>query len=158
MSDSEGGYPGSQGRNWSPAETIDDYMRNCREGLEIWSDRQAAKLLGMNRMQYRKALLLAELPDELFEALLEGARQGRPRKRAQFRDLAIERLRHARRPERPHFPSKRTGWPMRPGCAISGHLLSAGKQAFVRARESGTSRAVRSKRAGRRGQGRRYLI
>jgi hypothetical protein len=60
MSDSEGGYPGSQGRNWSPAETIDDYMRNCREGLEIWSDRRAAKLLGMNRMQYRKALLLAE--------------------------------------------------------------------------------------------------
>jgi hypothetical protein len=37
---------------------------------------------------------------------------GRLRKRAQFRDLATERLRHAGHPERPHYPNKRTGWPV----------------------------------------------
>jgi hypothetical protein len=39
-------------------------------------------------------------------------RLGRLRKRAQFRDLATERLRHAGHPERPHYPNKRTGWPV----------------------------------------------
>lgn len=64
------GSPGSHGRNWSPAETFGDFVRNCEEGLETWSERQAAKLMGVSRAELWRWGLMAELPDDLFEALL----------------------------------------------------------------------------------------
>ena len=57
--------------NWQPAETIDDYIRNCRDGLEEYSDHRAARLLGWPRIEVWRAKLMAELPPELFERLLE---------------------------------------------------------------------------------------
>ena len=35
--------------NWQPATTAEDYLRNCREGLEEWSERRFAKLSGIPR-------------------------------------------------------------------------------------------------------------
>jgi hypothetical protein len=67
------GSPGSHphsGRNWQPATTFDEYLQNCREGLEEYSDRRTAKLMGWSRMRLHRVLLTAELPDELFERLL----------------------------------------------------------------------------------------
>jgi hypothetical protein len=69
------GSPGSHLRNWSPAETFDDYMRNCKEGLETWSDRRAVKLMGWSRMGLYRARLMAKLPEDLFEALLVTGRK-----------------------------------------------------------------------------------
>lgn len=67
-----GGSPGSHGRNWAPAETIDDYLRNCREGLEPYSERRAAKFFGWSRMQmYRVMLVVRIIPNDLFDALIE---------------------------------------------------------------------------------------
>jgi integrase len=40
---SPGSHPHSDRPNWQPATTIDDYLRNCREGLEEYPDRRAAK-------------------------------------------------------------------------------------------------------------------
>ena len=37
--------PGGAIPNWQPAATINDYYRNCREGLEEYSERRAAELL-----------------------------------------------------------------------------------------------------------------
>ena len=56
--------------NWRPATTFEDYLRNCREGLEEYSDRRAAQLLRWSRMRLHRARLMAELPDALFEQLL----------------------------------------------------------------------------------------
>jgi hypothetical protein len=61
---------GSHGRNWAPAETIADYLGNCREGLETWSERRAAELLGCKRIELYRWKRMAELPEDLFEALL----------------------------------------------------------------------------------------
>jgi len=66
-----GSHPHSDRPNWQPAETLDDYARNCREGLEDDSDRRAAQLLGWSRMAVYRAKLMAGLPDELFERLLD---------------------------------------------------------------------------------------
>jgi hypothetical protein len=77
----DNGSPGSHphsGRNWQPATTIDEYLQNCREGLEEYSDRRTAKLMGWSRMYLYRVLLMAELPDELFEHLL-AARVGTAR-------------------------------------------------------------------------------
>jgi hypothetical protein len=68
---SPGSHPHSDRPNWQPAETIDDYARNIREGLEEYSDRRAAKLLGRSRIHVYRAKLMAELPDALFERLLD---------------------------------------------------------------------------------------
>jgi hypothetical protein len=65
-----GGPLGSHGRNWAPAEAIADYPGNCREGLETWSERRAADLLGCERIELYRRKRMAELPDDLFEALL----------------------------------------------------------------------------------------
>lgn len=73
MSDNEHGSLGSHPdrRNWKPAESLDEYVRNCREGLETYSGRRAAKLLGWNRGIVWRAKKIAELPKDLFEALTE---------------------------------------------------------------------------------------
>jgi hypothetical protein len=78
MSDGEGGSPGSQWRNWSPATNIDDYLRNCREGLETYSDRHAAGLLGWSRAMVWRAKLVNDLPRDLFEALISEERRSVP--------------------------------------------------------------------------------
>jgi hypothetical protein len=66
-----GSHPHSDRPNWQPAETIDDYARNIREGLEEYSDRRAAKMLGRSRIYVYRATLMAELPDALLERLLD---------------------------------------------------------------------------------------
>ena len=67
---SPGSHPHSDRPNWRLAENIDDYLANCREGLETYSDRRAAKLLGLTRAEVQRAKLFAEIPGELFERLL----------------------------------------------------------------------------------------
>jgi hypothetical protein len=56
--------------NWRPAETLEDYLRNCREGLETYSDRKAARVLGWPRIELYRAKLMSKLPKPLFERLL----------------------------------------------------------------------------------------
>jgi hypothetical protein len=68
----KGASPGGHGRNWAPAETIDNYVRNCRDGLEDFTRRRAAKLLAWSRIEVYRAILMAELPEDLFEALISG--------------------------------------------------------------------------------------
>ncbi len=57
-----GGSPGSHSHadqpNWRPAVTADEYLNNCSEGLEVYSERRMAKLMGVPRFScggaYRK--------------------------------------------------------------------------------------------------------
>ena len=59
MSDTLGSHPHADQRNWQPADNIDDYLRNCREGLETYSDRRVAKLWGVSRAWIWRAKLVA---------------------------------------------------------------------------------------------------
>jgi hypothetical protein len=66
--------PGStpfDGRNWRPAETIDEYLRNCREGLETFSESRAANLMGVPRAHLWRMMMVAEIPEALFDRLLD---------------------------------------------------------------------------------------
>jgi hypothetical protein len=69
------GTPGSHSHsdrlNWCPAETVEQYVQNCRDGLERHSDRRLAKLLGISRAALWRWKLMASLPDDLFEHLLK---------------------------------------------------------------------------------------
>ena len=56
--------------NWQPATTPADYLRNCDEGLEEYSSRRFAQLMGWPRIRLHRARLMVELPDDLFERLL----------------------------------------------------------------------------------------
>ena len=56
--------------NWQPASTIEDYLRNCREGLEAYSERRAAKLFGVPRTTLWRWRMMAEIPEELFDRLI----------------------------------------------------------------------------------------
>ncbi len=67
---SPGSHPHSDRPNWWPADTADEYVRNCQEGLEAYSDRRMAKLLGISRARLWRWKLMAEIPEELFERLL----------------------------------------------------------------------------------------
>ncbi len=67
---SPGSHPHSDRPNWQPAETANDYLRNCQDGLEAYSDRRMAKLLGWSRAHLWRAKLMAEIPEELFNRLL----------------------------------------------------------------------------------------
>jgi hypothetical protein len=71
MTCTPGSHPHSDQPNWRPADTFEKYLQNCREGLEQYSDRRAAKLLGWSRARLWRAQLMAELPEDLFELLLE---------------------------------------------------------------------------------------
>lgn len=66
------GSPGSHPHipNWRPAETPDDYLRNCREGSEKYSERRFAKLTGMSRVQLWRGKMMAQIPDALFDRLM----------------------------------------------------------------------------------------
>lgn len=70
-----GVHPHSDRPNWRPAETFDDYISNCREGSESYTDVRAAKLLGDSRVKLYRARLMAQLPDDLFDRLLIAARK-----------------------------------------------------------------------------------
>ena len=78
-SGSPGSHPHSDRPNWQPAESIDDYLSNCREGLEEFSERRAAKVMGVSRAWIWRAKLLATIPEELFERLVEGPEPTSPR-------------------------------------------------------------------------------
>lgn len=73
---SPGSHPHVDRPNWEPADNIGDYMRNCREGLETWSECRAAKLMGMSRAHLWRMRQMANIPDDLFELLLDDARMG----------------------------------------------------------------------------------
>jgi hypothetical protein len=68
--DGSAGSPGSHLPNWRPASTAEDYLRNCREGLEKYSERRLAELMGWPRIRIHRAKLMGELPEALFERLL----------------------------------------------------------------------------------------
>lgn len=67
-----GSHPHADRRNWRPADNIDDFFRNCQDGLETYSDRKAAKLMGISRVELWRWKMMACLPDDLFEGLLNG--------------------------------------------------------------------------------------
>ena len=71
---SPGSHPHADRRNWKPAETIDEYLQNCREGLEDYSQRKAAGLWRVSRSELQRWELMAEIPEPLFEALLAAPR------------------------------------------------------------------------------------
>lgn len=64
-------HPHADRRNWQPARTIDEYLQNCREGIEDYSERHVAKLLGVPRISLWRMKLLAQLPEGLFERLIK---------------------------------------------------------------------------------------
>jgi hypothetical protein len=70
MVGSDGGSPGSHRRNWSPALNAGDCVRNSREGLEEYSDRRMAKLMGWSRAHILACQIDGRAPDDLFEALV----------------------------------------------------------------------------------------
>jgi hypothetical protein len=67
---SPGSHPHADRPNWRPAETIDEYLSNCREGLEEYSDRRTAKLFGISRAELWRWKLMAKIPEDLLERLL----------------------------------------------------------------------------------------
>jgi hypothetical protein len=69
---SPGSHPHADQPNWRPATTIDEYLKNCREGLEIFSDRRFAKLMGWSRMMVWRARLFNTIPRDLLDRLIEG--------------------------------------------------------------------------------------
>ncbi len=69
-SGSPGNHPHSDRPNWQSAESIDEYLRNCQEGLERFSDRRAAKIMGISRTSLWRWQLMATIPEDLFERLL----------------------------------------------------------------------------------------
>jgi hypothetical protein len=68
---SPGSHPHADRPNWRKSETADDYLSNCREGLEEWSQRRYAKLAGVSRAQLWRQHWMAALPDELFDRLMK---------------------------------------------------------------------------------------
>ena len=67
---SPGSHPHADRPNWQPAETAAEYFRNCQEGLETFSQRRLAKILGVSRIVLWRARMLAEIPEDLFERIL----------------------------------------------------------------------------------------
>ena len=65
-----GEHPHSDRPNWRPADNIEDYYRNCQEGLEQYSDARVAKLLGVPRVEVWRWKMMARLPEELFDYIL----------------------------------------------------------------------------------------
>ena len=67
---SPGSHPHADRRNWQPATTLDEYLRNCREGIEEPSDRRLAKITGWSRAYIWRMREAGAIPDELFERLI----------------------------------------------------------------------------------------
>jgi hypothetical protein len=72
---SPGSHPHTDQPNWRPADTYEEYIVNCREGLETYSERRVAKLLGMSRIHLWRAHMMAAIPDDLFELLMVAGRR-----------------------------------------------------------------------------------
>lgn len=72
---SPGNNPHEDRRNWRPAETLEEYLHNCREGLETYSDSQAARILCVSRTELWRWQLMSELPEDLFESLLKAQKK-----------------------------------------------------------------------------------
>jgi len=72
---SPGSHPHADQPNWRPADNLHDYLQNCREGLEEYSERRVAKLFGVSRAEIWRWKLMSELPEDLFEALLKAKRR-----------------------------------------------------------------------------------
>jgi hypothetical protein len=70
-----GSHPHADQLNWRPADNPWDYLRNCYEGLEPYSNRRLAKLFDISRAELWRWQLMAELPDDLFEMLLKAPRR-----------------------------------------------------------------------------------
>jgi hypothetical protein len=68
---SPGSHPHADQPNWRLADNPWDYARNCQEGLETFSERHFAKLFGISRAELWRWRLMANLSDDLFEALLK---------------------------------------------------------------------------------------
>jgi hypothetical protein len=75
--------------NWKPAETPDEYLTNCREGLELYSERRMAKLLGCSRIDVWRMRQMAELPDDLFERLMKLHRDGHKMSTKQLAQISV---------------------------------------------------------------------
>lgn len=71
---SPGSHPHADRPNWKLADNIGDYFANCREGIEEYSDRRAAKILGVPRIELWRWKMMAQLPKDLFERLLKDGR------------------------------------------------------------------------------------
>jgi hypothetical protein len=84
-----GEHPHSDRPNWRPAETLEEYLLNVREGLEKHSVERLTKLLGMGRTHSWRARQMGYIPDGLFERLLK-ARVGGTKQLAQI-GLAFRR-------------------------------------------------------------------
>lgn len=65
-----GSHPHVDRRNWRPAETVEAYFTKCREGLEDFSERRLALLLGMSRVQLWRCEMMAGIPRGPFECLV----------------------------------------------------------------------------------------
>ena len=76
---SPGSHPHSDQRNWRPAESVEDYFHNVAEGLESFSERRLATLLGVSRAELWRAKQIAALPEDLFEELLAAPGSVSPR-------------------------------------------------------------------------------
>lgn len=72
---SPGSNPHEDRRNWRPAETFEEYLSNCREGIEDYSQARTARLLGISRTELWRWAQMAELPEDLFERLLAECRK-----------------------------------------------------------------------------------
>jgi hypothetical protein len=72
---SPGSNPHSDQPNWKPAETIEDYFRNCDEGLEQYTQSRAAKLMGWSRAKLWRLGMSARVPEDLFERLMKYQRE-----------------------------------------------------------------------------------
>jgi hypothetical protein len=72
---SPGSHPHSDRPNWQPAETIEDYFRQCEEGLENFSGRRMAKLFGISRAALWRWRLMAQIPEDLFNLLMEKSKR-----------------------------------------------------------------------------------
>ena len=74
---SPGSHPHSHRPNWQPAETVEEYLRNCQDGLETYSEHRMAKLMGGSRVWLWRAKMMAEIPEDLFNTLLDAADKAR---------------------------------------------------------------------------------
>lgn len=70
-----GGHPHADRPNWRPAETADEYLRNCNEGLEKYSQRRMAKLLGQSRITVWRWQLMAQVPEDLVDLLQQKSKR-----------------------------------------------------------------------------------
>jgi hypothetical protein len=73
---SPGSHPHADQPNWQPPADIGSYLANCRDGSEQFSERRAALLLGWPRIAVWRARLMANIPEDLFDRLLENGSPG----------------------------------------------------------------------------------